>query len=87
VRLLQGVVIGLGVLFVIALVGVVAGVVMKRGGHAAAAAGGAYALPPGAAILDMRSEPGRLVLRLKTKQGEEIDIVDTADGHLVARIR
>jgi hypothetical protein len=34
----------------------------------------------------MQSQPNRLILRLATPAGEEVDIIDTGDGHLVSRV-
>ena len=87
-RMLKAVVIGLGVLIVIALAFVVVGIARKFSGSAVPAPGAAvFALPPGARIVEMQSEPNRLILRVRGETGEEIDIVDTDDGHLVARIK
>lgn len=84
-RVLVAVVIGLGVLFVIA---VVASIVLAVTRHAQApAAAQAFALPPGAAIVAVQSQPNRLILHLRSRAGDEIDILDIADGHLVARIK
>jgi hypothetical protein len=84
-------VIGLGVLIVIAFGALVVGMVAKMGGHTAPApapaASGAFALPPGGRIVEMQSQPGRLILRVRTAEGEEVDILDTDDGHLVARVK
>ena len=65
------------------------GIVKKFSGGAdgAGSVRAAFALPPGAKIVEMQSEPGRLILRVHTQAGDEIDIVDTEDGHLVARIK
>ena len=46
-----------------------------------------FALPPGAKIVEMQTQQGRLILRLRTQAGDEVDILDTDDGHLVARIK
>jgi hypothetical protein len=85
--MLKAVVIGLGALIVIALAFVAIGIVSKLGGHGAAQPSDAFALAPGAKIVEMQSEPTRLILRVRTEQGDEVDIVDTDDGHLVARIK
>jgi hypothetical protein len=53
----------------------------------AAAPAAAMALPPGAKIISSSTEAGRLVLRLKTPQGEEIRIIDLATGKQVATIK
>lgn len=84
-RVLVAVVIGLGVLFVIAVVvSIVLAVTRHAPAHAAAEA---FSLPPGAAVVAMQSQQNRLILHVRSPAGDEIDIVDTADGHLVARIR
>lgn len=88
-RMLKAVVIGLGVLIVIALGLIVVGIVRKFSGPAAPAAAqsAVFSLPPGARIVEMQSQPNRLVLRVHTQAGDEVDIVDTEDGRLVARIK
>jgi hypothetical protein len=86
-RVLKAVVIGLGVLIVIALAALVAGIFVKSGGHGTANGDAPYALPPGAAVVWMQTQPDRLVLHLRTDAGDEVDIFDLADGHLIARIR
>ena len=35
----------------------------------------------------MDSQPGRLILRIRTATGEEIDILDTQNGHLVGQVK
>jgi len=89
-RLLKAVVIGLGVLIVIALVLLVVGMVTKFNGHAtstSAQGGTRYVLPSGAKIVDMQTQPGRVILRVRTGTGEEIDIIDTQDGHLISQVK
>jgi len=88
--MLKAVVIGLGVLIVIALGAVALGIVQKfsHPGPAAPAGAVSYALPPGARIVEMQVSGNRLVLRVREADGgEEVDIVDTSDGHLIARIK
>jgi len=46
-----------------------------------------FQLPPGARIVDMQSQPGRLILRVRDATGEEIDLLDTQDGHLVGQVK
>lgn len=46
-----------------------------------------FQLPPGARIIDMQSQPGRLILRVRDTAGEEIDLLDTQDGHLVGQVK
>ena len=88
-RLLRMIVIGLGVVLILMLGAVVVGIVMKaRGpGEAPAPASSApFAVPEGAQIEHMQVSGDRLILRLKTDRGEEVDIVDTKTGRLVSRI-
>ena len=91
VRLLKAVVIVLGVLIVIGLGVLVVGIGLKFGAHRGAPPTdrdpAMFALPPGATIVEMQTQPGRVVLRVRTKAGEEIDIVDTQDGRLVGRVK
>ena len=86
-RGLLALVIGLGVLFVIAVVVSIVIAVTRQGHGPAASRAGAFALPKGAVIVAMESQPNRLILHLRAPEGEEIDIVDLTDGHLVARIQ
>jgi len=88
--MLKAVVIGLGVLIVIAFVLLVAGMLTKFNGHPAstgAQAGTRYVLPTGAKIVDMQTQPGRVILRVRTATGEEVDIIDTQDGHLISQVK
>ena len=48
---------------------------------------GTFQLPPGARIVEMQTQPGRLILRVREAHGEEIDILDTQDGRLVGQIK
>jgi len=90
-RLVLTVVIVLGILILIGFAALLVGVAMKlKGGHsggAAPVASAAFALPAGAQIEAMDVSGNRLILRLKTGTSEEIDIVDTDDGHLVSRLK
>jgi len=88
--MLKAVVIGLGVLIVIAFVLLVVGMVTKFNGHPAstiAEAGTRYVLPPGAKIVEMQTQPGRVILRVRSAAGEEVDIIDTQDGHLISQVK
>jgi hypothetical protein len=61
---------------------------LTRSPHGAApAAAQTFTLPPGAKILETESQPGRLILHLKGPAGEEIAIVNTANGKLVSLIK
>ena len=88
--MLKAVVIGLGVLIVIAFVLLVVGLATKFNGHPAptsAQASTHYPLPAGAKIVDMQTQPGRVILRVRTTTGEEVDIIDTQDGHLISQVK
>jgi hypothetical protein len=43
-------------------------------------------LAPGYAILSTDTQPGRLILHLRSPEKDEIDIIDTNDGHIVSII-
>ena len=88
-RLLMAVVIFLGILILIGLGALVVGIAKKMGGPSkgGAAPEAALVLPADASIETMEVSGNRLVLRVKTGTGEEIDIVDTEDGHVVSRIK
>lgn len=89
-RVMLGVVIFLGILIVIAVAVLVAGFIMKMSGsgpRASSGADSAFALPAGAGIETMEVSGNRLILRVRTDAGEEIDIVDIADGRLVGQVK
>ncbi len=89
-RLARAAVIILGVLLVIALIMVVVGIAMKlsgRGPVAEAEQPAHFTLAPGARIVSMDAQPGRLILRIRTEAGEEIDIIDTESGRLVGQVK
>ena len=86
----------LSALIILALIGLVAGVVLKMTGRSThvfgkgsggTASDAAFVLPAGARVLNSETQPGRLILHVRSGEGDEIDIVSTDDGHLVARIR
>jgi len=82
-------VIVLSALIILALVGLVAGVIWKLSGHSTVQAGGgsAFVLPAGAKVMTMETQPGRIILHVHAPEGDEIDILSTDDGHLVAQIK
>ena len=45
-----------------------------------------YQLKEGARITDMKTDSGHVILRVRTDQGEEIEIIDDASGRVVSRI-
>ena len=80
----------LSTLIILALIALVGGGIFKfghQGGTQSAASGQVFALAPGAKITSMDSQPGRLILRVRKTDGEEIDIIDTANGHLVGQVQ
>jgi hypothetical protein len=92
-------VIVLSALIILAVMALVVGGVMQMTGHStklfgsskpappgASAPAEAFVLPPGAKVVKTESQPGRLILHVHSDAGDEIDIVDTADGHLISRI-
>lgn len=78
----------LGVLIAIALAALVLGFALRSNPRSASAAGVVQSvfLSPGAHIVSMDVVPGRIVLRLRVRSGDEIDIIDTQSGHLVGRV-
>jgi hypothetical protein len=76
-------------LIILALIALVVGGISRLGGKSkpAARTPSTFTLAPGARVLAMESQPGRLILRIRTVTGEEIDIIDTADGRLVSQIK
>jgi Family of unknown function (DUF6476) len=77
-------------LIILALIALVVGAVMKLSGGSkkpTAEPPSNFTLAPGSRIIAMESQPGRLILRIKTQTGEEIDILDTANGHLVGQVK
>jgi hypothetical protein len=93
-KIMLGVVIFLGILILIAMGALVVGLA-KKFMHGSASdsaavppmAAKSLVLPPGAKIETMQVSGDRLVLKVMTGMGEEIDIVDLKDGHVVSRIR
>ena len=85
-RGLKVAVILLGVLIAIAFAILVIGLGVKLAAHGRAPKTEGFALPPGATISATAVQNDRLIMRVKTLTGEEIDIVDTTNGNLVGRI-
>lgn len=87
----------LSALIILALIALAVGTVMQMTAHSTRIFGGgkpasapvgaeAFALPPGAKVVKTETQQGRLILHVHSAAGDEIDIVDTADGHLILRI-
>jgi hypothetical protein len=89
-RFARGAVIILSILIVIALIALLLGFTVRGGGKSGGAASNGelqrVSLPTGSHIVSMDVEQGRLILRTGAFDGEEIDIIDTQDGHLVGRV-
>ena len=84
----------LSTLIILALIALVVGFIFRLGGKSSSAPGtsagrssAAFQLPPGGEIVEMQTQPGRLILRVRSGAGEEIAIIDTQDGRLVSQIR
>ena len=81
----------LSLLLVLGVIALVVGFVRQyrlfqadRAGMSAAAG---VQLAPGAHILSATTDAGKLVLRVQTPQGSEVDIVDLASGKLVSQVK
>ena len=89
-RLALGVVIGLGVVIVIVLAVTVYGVLAGWGRKPAAAAAPvkpvSMTLAPGYRILSSDTQPGRLILHVRSDAVDEIDIIDLTDGRIISQI-
>lgn len=89
-RFLLAAVILLGVLIVLALGVLVVGLSMRLGGHGPShvdASTAQFTLAAGARVVSSDVSGDRLVLRLKGSFGDEVDIIDTQTGRLVAKLR
>ncbi|HEY1962829.1 MAG TPA: DUF6476 family protein [Rhizomicrobium sp.] len=90
-RAARALVIILAVLIALALIALVVGFVWRLTGHGTASETEntnpeLYQLGNGAKITDMKVDSGHVILRIKTDQGEEIEIVDDVSGRVVSRI-
>lgn len=86
-----GAVIFFGVLIVVGMGVLAVGLVKGRGGSPPAPAPAPrntihMSLKPGFTILSADTQPGRLVLHLRSAERDEIDIIDINDGHIVSII-
>lgn len=89
-KALKGLVIGMGVLIVVALVVVIWTIAnrMSGSGDATGPANLAVPLPQGAQVLESNADGNRLYLRLRTPDGgEQIRVIDTRDGQVITTIR
>ena len=90
-RAARALVIILGIFIMLALIALIVGFVWRLTGHGPASQAEntnpeMYQLRTGARITDMKVDSGHVILRIKTDQGEEIEIVDDATGRVVSRI-
>ena len=88
-RFARGAVIILSILIVIALIALLLGFTVRGGGKTVSAAGGELqhvTLPTGSHIVSIDVQQNRLIVQTRAFGGEEIDIIDTEDGHLVGRV-
>lgn len=89
-RAARALVIILGIFIVMALVALIAGFVWRLTNHnqpqSVADVPQIFQLKEGARIVDMKTDSGHVILRIRTDQGEEIEIVDDASGRVVSRI-
>lgn len=80
----------LSALIILAVIALIAGGIARLSGRTPAKRAptpSTFTLAPGAHVIAMESQPGRLILRIRTATGEEIDILDTQDGHLVGQVK
>jgi hypothetical protein len=78
----------LSILIILAVIALIVGGITRVGKnthHVGSAS--VFQLPRGARVIDMQSQPGRLILRVRDASGEEIDLLDTQDGHLVGQVK
>jgi hypothetical protein len=89
-RAARALVIILGIFIVLALIALIVGFVWRLTRHSepqsVADVPQIYQLKDGAKIIDMKSDAGHVILRIKTDQGEEVEIIDDASGRVVSRI-
>ena len=83
-------VIGLGVVIVVVLGVMIFGISQgwghRQGNAAAVKKPVSMTLAPGFRILSSDTQPGRLILRVRSETDDEIWVIDTEDGSIVARI-
>lgn len=101
-RLLLAIVIALGVLIVLGLGALIAGIALGGNSHSDAASAAAPAatttagkkphkpvsmhLADGYKILSTETQPGRLILHIRSATQDEIDIIDLDNGQLISQI-
>lgn len=89
-RLALGAVIGLGVVIVIVIGVMVFGITQGWGKKDATASTAQkpviMTLAPGYRILSSDTQPGRLILHVRSDVVDEIDVIDLNDGHIISQI-
>lgn len=90
-RLALGAVIGLGVLILVGVAVLFIGLSQGWGKKPAAAADAAkkpisMSLAPGFRILSSDTQPGRLILHVRSDTVDEIDIIDLENGRIISQI-
>jgi len=89
-RLMLSIVIGLGVVIVIVIGVMIFGITQGWGKHDTAAVAPkkpvSMSLAPGYRILSSDTQPGRLILHVRSDTVDEIDIIDLSDGHIISQI-
>lgn len=93
-RVLLAVVIGLGVLIVVGLGALIGGLVTRAATSATASGQAvqtdlpvAYNLPPGAQIVAVQVAGNRLILQVRSNEGDEADILDLQSGRLIGQVK
>lgn len=93
-RVLLAVVIGLGILIVIGLGALAIGLVTRAAAPANTSREAvqtdlpvAYNLPPGAQIVAMQVAGDRLILQVRSNEGDEADILDLQTGKLIGQVK
>ena len=89
-RFALGAVIGLGVLIVVGVVVLFIGLAQGWGKHSDTAVEAkkpvSMTLAPGYRILSSDTQPGRLILHVRSDTVDEIDIIDLNDGRIISQI-
>lgn len=89
-RAARALVIILAVFIALALVALIVGFAIRLTGHnrpqSVADVPQIYQLKEGARITDVKVDSGHVILRIRTDQGEEIEIIDDASGRVVSRV-
>jgi len=91
-RMARAATIILGILIMLAFAALVIGFIWRLTGHGpgstpvSSGSPEMYQLRTGAKITDMKVDSGHVILRIRTDQGEEIQIIDDNTGRVVTRV-